>query len=262
MAEFNGHAPGTFCWIDLATTDRAGARKFYGELFGWSYQENPTGPDMTYTIAQLGEKDVAGMGDLQAEQKQQGVPPHWMSYVAVDDASAAAEKAKSLGGMVLVPPFDVMEHGRMAVMMDPDGAMFSVWQSKAHKGVGRRDEAGTLVWNELGTRKTDINGAFYTNLFGWGTTPMTGSGSMPYTMFMSGETPIGGMYLLTEEMKNVPPHWLPYFGVASVTKSLAKAISLGAKTLMPETDIPNMGCFAVCHDPQGAVFAMFQGLER
>ena len=262
MAECSGHSPGTFCWVDLATTDRAAARKFYGELFGWTFEENPAGPDMTYTMAKLGSQDVAGLADLQAEQLSQGVPPHWMSYVAVDDAAATAAKVKSLGGMVVMDAFDVMEHGRMAIFMDPDGALFSVWQPKSHKGAGRRDEPGTLCWNELGTRKTDINGAFYTNLFGWGTTPMTGSGDMPYTMFMKGETPVGGMYALTEAMKDVPPHWLPYFAVASVDDSFAKAGSLGAKPLMPGTDIPNMGRFAILHDPQGAVFAIFQGLNQ
>ncbi len=262
MAECKAHTPGSFCWLDLSTTDREGARKFYGELFGWTYQENPAGPDMTYTIARLGSHDVAGMADLMDEQKAQGVPPHWMTYVAVDDATAAAAKAKSLGGTVVMDAFDVMDHGRMAILMDLDGAVFSVWQAKSHQGVGRRDENGTLVWNELGTRKSDANGTFYTNLFGWGLSPMTGSGSMPYTMFMNGETPIGGMYGLTEEMKEVPAHWMPYFGVANVDAALTKAMALGARTLMPGTDIPNMGRFAVFHDPQGAVFAIFQGLDR
>jgi len=262
MTEFSEHTPGTFSWLDLATTDRAGARKFYGGLFGWTFEESPTSSEMSYTIAKIGGKDVAGMGDLMDEPKAQGVPPHWMSYVAVSDAAAAAAKAKSLGATVIVDAFDVMEYGRMAVFMDPGGAMLAVWQPKSHKGVGRRDEAGTLVWNELGTRNTDAAGAFYTKLFGWGLSPMTGSGPMPYTMLMNGEVPIGGMYALTEEMKGVPSHWMPYFGVANVDAAVAKAVELGAQTLMPGTDIPNMGRFAVFHDPQGAVFAIFQGVDR
>jgi len=262
MTEFKEHAPGSFCWIDLAANDRAVAKKFYGELFGWTFEDVPAGPDMTYSIAKLGGLDVGALGDLMPEQKLQGIPSHWMSYVAVTDADQAIAKAKSLGGKILAEAFDVMDVGRMGIFMDPDGAMLSVWQGRKNKGVGRRDEPGTLCWNELATRKTDVAGAFYTNLFGWKTQPITGANNMAYTMFQNGETGIGGMFEIKPEMGPMPSHWLPYLMVENVDASFAKAGTLGAKPIMPPTDIPNMGRFAILHDPQGAGIAIYQPPAR
>jgi predicted enzyme related to lactoylglutathione lyase len=126
-----GHAPGSFCWIELATTDGEAAKKFYGELFGWEAQDNPMGPGMVYTMLKLNGKDVGALYEKGEEMKQ--VPTHWASYVSVESADEIAAKAKSLGGAVIMEPFDVMEHGRMAVITDPTGAVFSIWQDKQHK---------------------------------------------------------------------------------------------------------------------------------
>ena len=161
------HAPGSFCWIELATTDGEGAKKFYGELFGWEGQDNPMGPDMVYTMLKLNGKDVGALYQKGEEMKQ--VPTHWASYVAVESADEIAAKAKSLGATVMMEPFDVAEHGRMAVITDPTGATFSIWQPKQHKGVGVKGETNTLCWNELLTNDTAKAADFYTKLFGWKT---------------------------------------------------------------------------------------------
>ena len=258
MAEFTKHAPGTFCWVDLATSDRAGAKKFYGGLFGWTFDDLPAGPDMSYTLSKLSGADVGGMGDLMDDQKKMGIPPHWMSYVAVENAEAAAQKAASLGGHIIAPVFDVMDKGRMAVIADPGGAVFSVWESRTHHGVGRRDEPNTLCWNELAAAKPDAQGAFYTNLFGWKTDQMKGGGNMPYTILLAGETGVGGMYGLTPEMGPIPSHWMPYFAVADLGASTARASSLGATTIMGATEVPNMGSFVILKDPQGAHFSLWK----
>jgi predicted enzyme related to lactoylglutathione lyase len=258
MAEYTDHAPGTFAWIDLAANDRAVAKKFYGELFGWNFEEKPAGPDMTYTIARLGGKDVCGLGDLMPQQREQGIPSHWMSYVAVTDAAAAAARAASLGGTILADAFDVMDVCRLAFLADPDGAVLGLFQPKTHKGAGRREEPGTLCWNEVATRKPDAVGGFYTNLFGWKTTQLPGAMGMTYTMFQNGETPIGGMFEIRPEMGPMPANWMPYIMVENVDTSFAKATGLGAKALMPPTDIPEMGRFATIMDPQGAAISIYQ----
>ena len=103
---------------------------------------------------QVGGLDVAAMYQLMDDQLKMGVPPHWLSYVAVASADDAAAKVTSLGGTVVTQPFDVGTHGRMALFKDPQGAHFAVWQAGDNDGIGKRGEPGALVWNELST--TDI----------------------------------------------------------------------------------------------------------
>src|SRR2546425_5023173 len=122
MTYIDKHPAGSFCWIELATTDQKAAKDFYGSLFGWSPQDSPIGPNEFYTIFKLEGRDAAAGYTLRAEQREQGVLPHWMVYIAIDSADQAAGKAKELGGTVVVPPFDVMDLGRMAVIHDPTGA--------------------------------------------------------------------------------------------------------------------------------------------
>jgi predicted enzyme related to lactoylglutathione lyase len=188
----------------------------------------------------------------------QGVPPHWGAYVSVASADEAAAKAASLGGTVIVPPFDVFDFGRMAVLQDPAGATFSVWEPKSHIGVTRINEPGALCWTELATR--DVEGAerFYTSLFGWGLKKSAGGG-MEYTELLNEGVPIGGMMKMGDQYPpGVPPHWLTYFAVDDCDASASKAASLGGTTLVGPMDIPNTGRFAVVQDPQGAVFAVYK----
>ncbi len=161
MSEFTKHEPGSFSWVELATTDPASAKAFYSSLFGWTFVDTPAGPDMIYTRLQLRGKDVAALYPQQKEQREHGVPPNWMSYVTVESADRAAAKAGELGGTVLMEPFDVMEHGRMAIVQDPTSAILSLWQPRQHIGVQVRDETNSLCWNELYTRDTGRAAKFY-----------------------------------------------------------------------------------------------------
>src|SRR6516165_8951477 len=136
MPRIAHHPPGAFCWIELATTDQNAAKSFYGSLFGWSVKDFPMDPDNFYSMFQLEGSDAAAAYTLRAEQRAQGVPPHWMLFVAVQSADDAASRAAELGATVLAPAFDVFDVGRMAVLQDPTGATFSVWQPKQHTGIG------------------------------------------------------------------------------------------------------------------------------
>ena len=244
------HAPGSFCWIELATTDGPGAKQFYTELFGWKAQDNPIGPDMVYTMLKLNGKDVGALYQKGEQMKQ--VPTHWASYICVTSTDETAAKAKALGGTVVQEPFDVMEHGRMAVIADPTGAHFCLWQPKQHKGVGVKGETNSLCWNELLTNDTEKAKDFYTKLFGWKS--KTDTGATSYTEWINGEEHIGGMMQIQPNMGPMPPNWGIYIAVDDCDATVQKATSLGARTYVPPTDIPNVGRFAVLSDPQGAVF--------
>src|SRR5690606_27217788 len=131
--EVQTHAPGTFCWIELGTTDQDAARTFYSTLFDWEPNELPMDDGTTYTMLQLGGKDVAALYAMSPEQRQE-MPPNWLSYVTVASVDETVKQAHALGGELLTGPFDVFDAGRMAVLRDPMGGAFAVWQANQHIG--------------------------------------------------------------------------------------------------------------------------------
>ena len=167
MTHIDKHPAGSFCWIELATTDQKAAKDFYSSLFGWSPQDSPVGPSEFYTIFKLEGRDAAAGYTLREDQRTHGVPPNWMIYITVDNADQAAAKAKQLGATMVMPPFDVMDLGRMAVIQDPTGAHFCVWQAAKNTGIGIAGVSGSLCWADLSTPDPKRAADFYSALFGW-----------------------------------------------------------------------------------------------
>jgi uncharacterized protein len=120
-------AAGRFCWVDLAASDAAAAQRFYAGLFGWTAGPR-TVPGGCYLLLRQDGQDVASMYQLRQAQLAQGVPSHWTPYVRVADADAAAQRAATLGGTLLVAPFDVPGAARIALIHDPVGALVGLWQ--------------------------------------------------------------------------------------------------------------------------------------
>jgi hypothetical protein len=257
MANIDKHPVGSFCWFELATTDQAAAKKFYTALFGWDVNDSPMGPDDFYSMFKLSGRDAGAAYTMRKEQRAQGVPPHWMVYIAVASADQAVSKAAQLGGTVLAPAFDVMEIGRMAVIQDPTGAIFSVWQPRSHAGTTITGVDNTFCWADLSTPDPDKAGKFYSGLFGWElmTDPKDSSG---YIHIKNGEDFIGGIPPATHRNPNAPPHWLVYVRVGDAESSARKAGELGAKILMPPRAMENVGTWSIIADPQGAVLALFK----
>ena len=257
MQETPSYAPGTFCWVELGTTDSEAAKKFYTELFGWTIDDHPMGPGMVYTMLNLEGKNVGALYQMEQAMLTQGIPPHWSSYVLVTSADESAAKAKELGATVLAGPFDVTTVGRMAVVQDPTGAVFALWQAGTHKGAGVVNVPGSSCWTELMTTDTTTAGDFYTGLFGWGKDTQN-FGPLEYTMFQNGGRPAGGMLKVTPEMGPMPPNWLVYFAVADCDVATRKAKELGGSVMKPPDDIPGIGRFSILTDPQGAAFALIK----
>jgi predicted enzyme related to lactoylglutathione lyase len=191
------------------------------------------------------------------DMRAQGIPAHWLSYVSVTDVDESVAKAKAEGATLLKEPFDVMTVGRMAVVQDPTGAVFALWQAKDHKGAGIYNVPNTFCWNELGTNDTQKAGEFYSNVLGWSRDTQN-FGPMEYTMFKNGDRGAGGMYKITPEMGPIPPHWLVYFAVDDCDAKAQRATELGARVMKPADDIPGVGRFAILLDPQGAAFAIIK----
>lgn len=249
--EMDSYEHGAPSWVDQSSSDPDASAAFYTGLFGWEMQD--MGPDAGgYRIATLRGRQVAGIGPAMSPG-----PPHWGSYVNVDDADDVATRVTENGGTVLAPPFDVMEAGRMGVFADPQGAVFSVWQAKAHPGAGLVNEPGTFGWSELVTTDVEASKAFYAAVFGWGAVTH-GEGVGAYTEWMLSDRSIAGMMAKPPGMPaEVPNHWAVYFTVADIEASVAKVAELGGAIMMGPTAI-EPGTFAVVADPVGAPFNLIQ----
>jgi uncharacterized protein len=254
MGERQEYSPGTFCWSELATSDQDGAKAFYSKLLGWQADDRPVGDGAYYSMQLIDGKPVAAIAPQPQQQREAGVPPLWNSYVSVADADAVAERAEELGGAVHAPPFDVMTVGRMAVIQDPQGAYFMLWQARDHIGASLVNAPGALVWNELQSPDLDESAAFYSELFGWKVEQAEGM-QEAYLSIKNGTANNGGMRALTPPS---PPSWLTYFGVHDIDAALATVDELGGSKLAGPIDI-QIAKLAVVADPQGAVFALYAG---
>jgi predicted enzyme related to lactoylglutathione lyase len=247
MGERTSHPPGSFCWVDLAAADPEAAKAFYGEVLGWQFEDLP---GTAHALAGVGGRAVAAVGPL----PDPSVTPHFNCFVSVESAEAAAERAAELGGSVLLAPGDVGPAGRMAILADPQGAAFCVWQPGDHVGAGVVNVPGALTWNDLVTTDIDDAERFYGALFGW--TLEAASEDPPYEVIhLPSGRPNGGM-LVAEEGQ--PPAWLAYFASEDVVATAARAEAAGAAVVNGPTDVP-AGTFVVLRDPQGAVFCLFGG---
>ena len=252
MQQMTKYESGTPSWVDLGTSDPTEAVRFYSELFGWTIAEGP--PEAGgYRMCMLDDQAVAGLGPLMNAD----MPPSWTTYISVANADEIAAAIKDDGGSVLVEPMDVLDVGRMAVAADPGGAVFSIWQPRAHVGAGRVNDPNTWCWNELTTRDPQHSVEFYGAVFGWTANLLPTAGAADYTEFHLGDRGIAGMLPMTGDASpaETPNQWMVYFAVDDCDAAVAKVEALGGAVMMPPRDVPP-GTFAVVKDPQGAVFSV------
>lgn len=253
MGKRSSYPPGTFSWVELATTDAAAAKSFYSGLFGWELVDTDAGDGSVYTVCRLDGDAVCGLAEMSGDMRARGVRPSWMNYVTVVDADAAAARAKDLAGVVIADAFDVLDLGRMAVLKDTEGADFAVWQPRRRIGAERVNDIGCLCMNELATSDIEATRGFYGSLFGW---KIEGSDD-PHgpSMVINKGNINGGVFLAPE---GGPSHWRPCFTVESTDKALERVRELGGKQLSEPLDIGH-GSVAMVLDPKGALFTMFAG---
>jgi len=253
------HEPGSFCWFECATKDAAATTGFYKTLFGWNSTDAPLpgGMEGNYTLLKIGDDDIAGLYQMSGPRFK-GVPSHWMTYVTVADADATAKRAQAMGGTILAPPMDLPGVARVALLQDPTGARFGISKPGDHPGCAPLGPIpGTFGWSELATRDTKAAAAFYTELFNW-RARTDNDPHMAYTEFMVGNTPIGGMMEMKAQHGDAPPNWVPYVMVADTDAIVGRVRELGGKIIVPGTDIPHVGRFAVFAEPSGAALAVIK----
>jgi predicted enzyme related to lactoylglutathione lyase len=252
MGKRTKYEPGTFSYVELSTSDSDGAKEFYAGLLGWEYEDVPLPEEAGggfYTQCKVqGDTAAAifaGSGD---------VPPHWNNYVTVESADDAQAKAEELGAKVQMGVMDVMGLGRMAMLADPTGASFAIWQPLEGGGAERVNDPGSFTWNELHTPDDDAALEFNTGFFGWSTQEMETGGGPRYVVVQVGERSNGGI-MGTQEGE--PPNWMPYFTVESRDDAVALIGSSGG-TVHAQMEF-GPGEIAVATDPQGAAFGIFAG---
>lgn len=254
MPVIESYENGTPSWVDLSTSDPAGAQRFYGAMFGWDFTENPAGDQGVYIMATKDGRSAAGMMQQAPQQAEMGIPPLWNTYVTCRDIEGTLGKVDAAGGSVMMPTMDVMESGRMAVIVDPTGAVIALWEPKDHIGCEVVNEHGALTWNEVMTSGLDEAAAFYGSVFGW-TAEVADMTNGPYTMFQLGDRAIGGGMAPPEE--GIPPMWSVIFAVDSCSTAMATASAQGGVVLNGPMDI-GIGLLAIIQDPQGAVFQVLE----
>ena len=251
MSTIERHAPGTVSWVDLMTPDLEGALKFYGSIFGWTFEVGP--PELHYyTTCSLGGRRAAGMG-----KRPEGAasPSLWSVYFDGDDAERLAESVRANGGQIVMGPMDVMDFGRMLVASDPTGAVFGVWEPKNHTGAQVIHEPGSMLWHEVNTRDHRKAADFYCRVFGLEARKIDAPG-IDYMTLHKGQKTAGGVLQMNEQWPaDVPPHWMAYFAVADVDASVAQVEELGGKMHVPPFDTP-YGRQSVVTDPWGAAFTL------
>src|ERR1044072_2788507 len=254
MSERTSYAPGTPCWIDLGTPDQDAAAEFYGALFGWSVEADENAEQTGgYRVAMLRDKAIGGVMKLMEE----GQPPAWSTYIAVEDADASVAKAREAGGTVVVEPMSVLDYGRMAFIADPTGAFIGLWQPGKNIGAGLVNEPGALSWNELNTRDLDAAKTFYGAVFGWTFEDKDMGEAGSYTTILLDGNPVGRILNIAERgvPEQVPAHWQIYFAVEDTDATIEKAKVSGGSVMVEPIDVP-AGRFSILIDPHGARFGV------
>lgn len=259
MGERTSYPPGTFCWSELSTSDAEGARAFYESLFGWEGRDIPVGDEGTYILMLLRGLQVSGI----AQTGQ--APSAWLSFVSVEDADATTARAAELGGAVRMEPFGVEEQGRMSVIADPTGAVLALWQPGKTIGAQLVNDPACLCINQLNTSDPEEAQRFYSALFGWRFYQVA-TDPQPYWGINNpsgdGETLNAGMMPLPPDA-TAPSHWLCYFTAGTEAGDLEPALdrirTAGGTVLFGPMPVPPDSRIAGAMDPQGAVFALFEG---
>jgi predicted enzyme related to lactoylglutathione lyase len=274
MPERDGYIPGVPCWVDVTVPDPEAAVPFYRGLFGWELADTmPEGSEGQYFVGRLRGGEVAAIGSI-----PQGAPPTptWNTYIWVESADESASKARAAGGGVVTEPFDVGDAGRMAVLTDPEGAMFCVWQARDHKGARIVNEHGALTFNGLATRDPERARVFYGALFGWAILPTLPMWTLPgYGDHLEERSPgvreqmaamdapegyidvVAALAPIADDDIETPAHWSVTFSVDDADATAATAAELGGEVVVGPLDTP-WTRRAVIRDPQGATFIVSQ----
>jgi predicted enzyme related to lactoylglutathione lyase len=245
-----------FVWYELMTTDAKAAQAFYGKVVGWKTQD-ASQATIAYTLLLAGESPMAGLMTMPKDACDAGAKPAWIGYVGVNDVDACAGRITNAGGAVHVPPTDIPNIGRFAMVADPQGAAFSLFKPVSDMPPPPPDPAtpGTIGWHELMAADGEKAFDFYAELFGWTKDETLDMGAMGrYQLFAAGGSAIGGM--MTKPAQMPVPSWNYYFRVDSIGGALERLKKEGGQVINGPMEVPGDDWIVQGIDPQGAMFSL------
>jgi predicted enzyme related to lactoylglutathione lyase len=244
--------PGTPAWADITVPDLTAARAFYGPLLGWDFEVG--GPEVGYYAqAFVDGRRVVGLGEPRGDDA--APPPAWCVYLATDDLAATVAAVADAGGREVVPAMPIMDLGSMAIVVDPAGAVFGLWEAASHTGWDVVDEPGSVVWCEVMVHDQPKAAAFYQQVFGYGVDDLSAPGFAYASLSLDGHPTAGvGGYGANAGI-DAPAAWTLYFAVTDTDASAAHVAELGGTVVSPPTDSA-FGRMAIVAGPFGEVFAL------
>jgi uncharacterized protein len=264
------HHPGKVIWADLVTPDVEGAKRFYGQLFGWTFKD--VAGDPNYTVVSSGDDAVAGFY-LKPVPTGEQHQPSWLTFLAVKDVNRAAKVAAAQGGKVLVQPVSFPHRGRQAVLADPDGAVFAVMTAEGGDPPDYLAEPGQWIWSTVLVSEPRRETAFYHTLFGYKVfdlahepedetaptagTSATDAGGQHYVL-ANDNFARAGLHSLPEDAIKRHPHWMNFVRVTDATVAAQKAVALGGKVVVEPHPDRHGGQLAILTDPAGAAFGVME----
>ncbi|MBS1131191.1 MAG: hypothetical protein H6R16_2193 [Proteobacteria bacterium] len=248
--------PGKVIWVDLVTPDLAGAKRFYGALFGWSFQDVP-GDEKNFSLAMLNGEPVGG---LIQRAMQPGAPrqPNWLTFISVVDVTEAQRVVLARGGKVLSAPRTYPQRGRQAVFADPHGAPFAVLQSSSGDPKDELADPGEWIWSSLVTPDPDKDAAFYQAVFGYEVFELPSEDGLEHVLLANDDYARVSLNELPQRGAKSYPHWLNFVRVISASDAVAKVVALGGKILVAPQPDRHGGLVAVVADPAGAPFGLLE----
>lgn len=247
--------PGKFVWTDLVSPDLAAARRFYGELFGWSFVDHP-GPRGPYAVAYAGGKPVAGIAERRGGPGVARPPSRWVAYLSVEDVAATSRLVEEKGGTALIPARSLLERGEMALLADPDGAPFGVIRSSTGDPPDQLPEPGEWIWAVYQSPASERAAAFYQDVAGYEVVLDDRLASLPDYLLVAQGYARASLVEIPAEQAGLRPAWLYFVRVADVHATVARARELGGSVLVaPRPDLAD-GRLAVLKDPDGAAFGV------
>lgn len=246
---------GKFIWHDLVSTDIDADKAFYAGLFGWEYEQRRGVNGRPYTLAKAGDRFVAGMVIGEARDDGQNIA-RWLGYLSVPDVDGAVVMNDAAGGETVVAPLEINDFVRVAAVIDPQGAVLGLAQSR----IGDPDDStaglpSSVVWNELLTDDPAAAATFYAALAGYQAVVLQRRGGEYITLKANGVRRAG---ILANPIEDATPLWLTYFGVSDIAASVAKVNGLGGRVLLAPTPEVRDGEIALVTGPSGALFALQQ----
>jgi uncharacterized protein len=251
MVEYHGR----FVWYELMTTDAAAAAAFYAKVMGWGTQD-ASAPGQPYTLFTVGRASACGVMGLPEESRRMGAMPRWLGYIGVNDVDVATDRTRRLGGTVRIPPTDVPEISRFAVVADPQTAPLALvkWRRPDQHPLVERGEPRRVGWHELLAADAEKAFAFYGELFGWQKASVDADPLGTYQRFSVAGQTVGGIYTKPPTAREA--FWLFYFNIGDIDAGVERVRAGGGQILEGPFEMPGGHCIARCTDPQGAMFAL------